>query len=99
MAVNRIPNPGEEQFASFFRPGWFVGWHVGWWTGWWNPFDLVDKINPQELGQLVTLQGEFMSKQGQLVQELGRSLATIRTGGASTPRASGGGGTTGGAPK
>jgi len=90
MGISHIPNP-EEQFASTFRPGWFVGWHVGWWTGWWNPFDRFKEIDPREVGVLTVAQGDIMikqaelfAKQGELVKQLGQQFTGLRGGGGPT---------------
>lgn len=53
----------------------WIGWKVGWLTGWHNPLDrLGEVVNPAEIGRLVTLHGEYMQRQGQLVQEFGSRL-------------------------
>jgi hypothetical protein len=78
--INRIPNI-ERQEAIHFKD--WIGWKVGWLTGWYNPIDrLGDLVNPAELGQLVSLQGEYMQNQGRLVQEFGAKLTEFAKGAA-----------------
>ena len=68
--ITRIPNI-EHELVNLRE------W-TGWITGWYNPFGrLGDVINPAELGTLVTIQGEYLQKQGQLVQELGGRLTQL----------------------
>lgn len=86
MGIGGIPNPDDLQVSpNLFRPGCWVGWHIGWWTGWWNPFDVLREIDPRVVGRLTVIQGEFLSrqieiltKQAELVQEMGRSIMEAR---------------------
>jgi hypothetical protein len=76
--INRIPNI-ELQEAIRIKD--WIGWKVGWLTGWYNPIDrLGDLVNPADLGELITIQGEFMLNQGKLVQELGARLTDFAKG-------------------